>query len=68
MRLPRLVLPLEEKHDTTQATPNHCSKSHAPNFCSPNVETAENYPDPLNDQPIEEWIAVKKKNATNEDY
>ena len=59
MRLPRVALSLEDKHDTTQATLNHFQKSHNPTFCSPNIETAENYPDHLNDQLIKKCIAAK---------
>ena len=68
IRLSQLVLSLEAKQGTTQATLNMYSKFHVWPFCFPNVDTVENYLDSQNDRPIEELIDVKENNAANEDY
>ena len=67
IRLPKLNIPLEAKHGTTQATLNIFTKTHVWPFSFPNVDTAENYPDCENDRTIEERIDVKENNAANED-
>ena len=67
IRLPKLDIPLEAKHGTTEATLNLFTKSHVWPFCFPNVDTAENHLDHENDRTIEERIDVKENNAANED-
>ena len=67
IRLPKLDIPLEAKHGTTEATLNLFTKSHVWPFCFPNVDTVENHLDRENDRTIEERIDVKESNAANED-
>ena len=59
---PQLILPLEAKHSTIQATLNLMYQ-----LSFPNIDTVENYLAYQIDQLIVEWIVVKENNAANED-